>query len=179
MMKLLEAEKRLRRFSGRKRAFKSRELGRVFNEDGETLRSTIRRLVGSGLMMRVARDLYWIDSPSDKGIPAIEEVAAALRAGEFNYIGMESAASLWSVISQIPVDRLTVVTTGREGEFKTPFGVIEFTHTAVNPSEIMANTVDYPGHGLRLATKEYAVRGLLRARRSMHLIDWEEVEDDD
>ena len=178
-MKLLEAEKRLRAFAGKKRAFRSRELGRVFDEDGEALRSTIRRLVNSGLLMRMARDLYWVDSLSNKGIPAIEELAAALRAGEFNYIGLESAASLWSVISQIPVDRITVVTTGREGEFKTPFGVIEFTHTAVSPNEILANTVDYPGHGLRLATKEYTVRGLLRARRSTHLIDWEEVEDDD
>ena len=142
-MKLLEAEKRLRAFAGKKRAFRSRELGRVFDEDGEALRSTIRRLVDSGLLMRMARDLYWIDSLSNKGIPAIEELAAALRAGEFNYIGLESAASLWSVISQIPVDRITVVTTGREGEFKTPFGVIEFTHTAVSPNEILANTVDY------------------------------------
>ena len=110
-MKLLEAEKRLRAFAGKKRAFRSRELGRVFDEDGEALRSTIRRLVDSGLLMRMARDLYWIDSLSNKGIPAIEELAAALRAGEFNYIGLESAASLWSVISQIPVDRITVVTT--------------------------------------------------------------------
>lgn len=178
-MKLIEAEKRLRAFAGKKRAFKSRELGRIFDEKNETLRSTIRRLVAARLLLRVARDLYWMDSPSDKGIPAIEELAAALRSGESNYIGMESAASLWSVISQIPVDRLTVVTTGREGEFKTPFGVIEFTHTAASPNEIVANTVDYPGHGLRLATKEYTVRGLLRARRSTHLIDWEEVEDDD
>ena len=178
-MKLLEAEKRIRIFAGRKRAFKSRELGRIFEAEGETLRSTLRRLVDAGIVERVARDLYWIDSPSAKGIPAIEELAGALRSGEFNFIGMESAASLWSVISQIPVDRLTVVTTGREGEFKTPFGVIEFIHTASSPSEIIANTVDYPGHGLRLATKDYTVRGLLRARRSVHLIDWEEVEDDD
>ncbi|MDV7106381.1 hypothetical protein R3X26_18525 [Vibrio sp. TH_r3] len=28
----------------------------------------------------------------------------------------------FGVISQIPVDRLTVMTTGRSGEFKTPLG---------------------------------------------------------
>ena len=112
-------------------------------------------------------------------MPAIEEVAVALRFGEFNYIGMESAASLWSVISQIPVGRLTVVTTGREGEFNTPFGAIEFIHTAADANEIISNTVDYPGHALRLATKRYAVQGLKRARRSTYLIDWEEVEDGD
>ncbi len=129
--------------------------------------------------MHVARDLYWFDAASPNSVPAIEEIAAALRVGEFNYIGMESAASLWSVISQIPTGRITVVTTGREGEFDTPFGTIEFVHTGASANEIIANTVDYPGHALRLATKAYAVKGLLRARRSTYLIDWEEVEDGD
>ena len=178
-MKVLEAEKALRSLKGRKRAFRTRELGRLFNEQGPKLRGTIARLAAGGILVRVSRDVYWFDAASPDGIPAIEEVAAVLRSGEFNYIGMESAASLWSIISQIPVDRLTVVTTGREGEFKTPFGVIEFTHTARNPLDIIESTVDYPGHGLRLSKKRATVRDLLRANRSTHLIDWEESEDDD
>lgn len=178
-MKLFEAEKRLSVLGARKRVFRLRELARVLGEDGQKLRSTVRRLVDAGVLLRVARDLYWLEGSFASNVPAIEEVAAALRAGEFNYIGMESAASLWGVVSQIPVGRLVVVTTGREGEFATPFGTIEFVHTAATGNEIVANTVPYPGHGLRLASKRYAVVGLKRARRSLHLIDWEELEDDD
>ena len=172
-MKLIEAERKLRAFSEQKRVFRSRELGRVLGESGNTLRSSIKRLLDSGIITRLARDVYWFGDFKGRDVPAIEEVAVALRSGEFNYIGMESAASLWSVISQIPVGRLTVVTTGREGEFSTPFG------TAADAFEIISNTVDYPGHALRLATKRYAVQGLMRARRSTYLIDWEEVEDGD
>ena len=114
-MKLIEAERKLRAFSEQKRVFRSRELGRVLGESGNTLRSSIKRLLDSGIITRLARDVYWFGDFKGRDVPAIEEVAVALRSGEFNYIGMESAASLWSVISQIPVGRLTVVTTGREG----------------------------------------------------------------
>lgn len=176
---MFEAEKRLRVLGDRKRAYRLRELGRVLGEDGQKLRSTVRRLLAAKVIARVSRDMYWLNGETVSNIPAIEEIAAALRPGEFNYIGMESAASLWGVISQIPVDRLVVVTTGREGEFATPFGTIEFVHTAATGNEIVANTVPYSGHGLRLASKRYAVEGLKRARRSLHLIDWEDLEDGD
>ena len=91
---------------------------------------------------------------------------------------MESAASRWGIISQIPVDRLTVVTSGREGIFPTPFGTIEFIHTAADALEIMTNTVDLPDSPLRLATKRYTVIGLKRARRSLDLIDEKELADE-
>lgn len=32
-------------------------------------------------------------------------------------------------ISLIPLDRLTVMMSGRKGHYETPYGVIEFTHT--------------------------------------------------
>lgn len=47
-MKLIEAERKLRAFSEQKRVFRSRELGRVLGESGNTLRSSIKRLLDSG-----------------------------------------------------------------------------------------------------------------------------------
>lgn len=178
-MKLYEADKALRLTAGGKRAFRSADLALVLGEDGTKLRSTITRLVKAGSLQHIARDLYWHASGKDASVPAIEEIAVALRPGEMNFIGMESAASLWNVVSQIPVGRLTVVTTGREGEFETPFGTIEFIHTSRSWSYLLDHTIDYPGHALRLATKEHTVRGLVRSGRSLDLIDWEEVEDDE
>lgn len=178
-MKLYEADKALSTSAGGKRAFRTADLALVFSEDGTKLRSTIERLVKAGSLQHVARDLYWYVQGGSSSVPAIEELAAALRPGEMNFIGLESAASLWNVISQIPVGRLTVVTTGKEGEFSTPFGTIEFVHTARDWPYLLDHTVDYPGHALRLATKQQAVRGLVRSGRSLDLIDWEEVEDDE
>ena len=52
-----------------------------------------------------------------------------MRRGEYSYISLETMLSEYGAISQVPIDRLTVMTTGRKGEYETPFGVIEFTHT--------------------------------------------------
>ena len=84
-------------------------------------------------------------------------------AGHYSYVSLESALSLYGAISQVPIDRLTVLTTGREGEFKTPFGVIEFTHTKRSVSEIIENVVQ-TGRPLRLATRITAYRDLQESR---------------
>ena len=76
----------------------------------------------------------------------------------------------YSAISQIPVDRLTVMTTGRSAEYKTPFGTIEFTHTKRSPMDILDNTRQV-GWVLRLATKEAAFRDLKRVGRNTHLVN--------
>ncbi|MCG6220749.1 type IV toxin-antitoxin system AbiEi family antitoxin, partial [Vibrio diabolicus] len=92
-----------------------------------------------------------------------------LRRGEYNYISLESALSEYSVISQVMIDRITIMTTGRKGEFKTPYGVIEFTHTKRDDIDIISNTItsDRP---LRIASKETAIRDLKRVGRNTHLI---------
>ncbi|MCA2486583.1 hypothetical protein LAZ45_26780, partial [Vibrio alginolyticus] len=75
----------------------------------------------------------------------------------------------YSVISQVMIDRITIMTTGRKGEFKTPYGVIEFTHTKRDAIDIINNTItsDRP---LRIAKKEAAIRDLKRVGRNTHLI---------
>lgn len=177
-MKVLEAQRRFAQFEHVKNAYRSRDIGLMLDESGEKLRSSIRRLVDARVVERVARDLYWHPTTAVTRFQPIEEIAALLRIGCACYVGMESAASRWGIISQIPVNHLTVVTTGREGLFSTPFGTIEFIHTKADALEIVMNTVDVPGSPLRLATKRYTVVGLKRAHRSLDLIDWEELEDD-
>lgn len=62
------------------------------------------------------------------------------------------------------------MTTGRSGEFKTPLGTIEFTHTKRNPINILENT-SLVGRPLRLATKQTAYRDLKRVGRNTHLVN--------
>ncbi|PHM28446.1 hypothetical protein [Xenorhabdus budapestensis] len=68
-----------------------------------------------------------------------KDLAKAMRRGEYNYVSLESALSEYGAISQIPIDRLTVMTTGRKGTYKTPFGIIEFTHTKRSAPNIICN----------------------------------------
>ncbi|MNI75486.1 hypothetical protein D3C73_1316410 [compost metagenome] len=66
------------------------------------------------------------------------------------------------------------MTTGRSGEYKTPWGVIEVTHTARSVSDILAGTIETKSP-IRFATKKTAVRDLLRVGRNTHLIDQAEL----
>ena len=87
----------------------------------------------------------------------LENVAKAMRRGEYNYVSLESALSEYGVISQIPM-RLTVMTTGRKGEVNTPFGTIEFTHTSRPIHDILDDIHDI-GRPLRLAGKHKGPAG--------------------
>lgn len=94
--------------------------------------------------------------------------------GEYNYVSLESALSEYNAISQIPVDRLTVMTTGRKGEYHTAFGVIEFTHTKRSLDDILFSIRDV-GRPLRMATPQAVWRDLIRVARNTHLVDEQEL----
>lgn len=155
--------------------FTSSELGMLFNEDGPTLRSTIARMEESGTIERIARNLYHYKLAATPDEALLDKIAVRLRRGHYCYESLESAASKWGIISQIPPDRLTVVTTGREGEFYTPYGTVEFVHTNANATQIHGHVVQRPNSPLPIATKQFTAENLKRCHRSTHLIDWEEV----
>ncbi|NOJ20897.1 hypothetical protein [Vibrio jasicida] len=64
-------------------------------------------------------------------------IAKTLWRGEYNYISSKSALSEYGVISQIPIARLTIMTTDNKSEHKTSYGVIEFTHTKRSVADIL------------------------------------------
>jgi len=179
-MRIDEAARVLSDWDRRSRnVYTKRDLAKLFREPtGDTLNETIKRLVTRKLLIRAARGVYVYALSSNLGPTTIEDVAEALRRGEYNFESLESALSQWGAISQVPIDRITVMTTGRKGEFKTPFGVIEFTHTASSPVEILANVERRDGHPLPIATREYALVNLRRVGRNLDLIV-REGEDDE
>jgi len=148
-----------------------RDLTRVFPEDSaKTLKEGLARLVDAGLLQRVCRGVYlYLPARGQDGY-TIERIAKALRRGEYSYVTNESALSEYGAISQAPVDRLTVMTTGRRGTYATPYGTIEFTHTSRKLPEIMEGSRDV-GRPLRLATPQAAWRDLKRIGRNTHLVN--------
>lgn len=74
--------------------------------------------------------------------------------------------------------RLTLMTTGRRGEYSTPFGVIEFTHTARSVLDVLDGTLDF-GRPLRIATRRTAYRDLKRVGRNLHLVDQIALDEED
>ena len=155
--------------------FTNADLAKIFHDDSPRARKAgLRRLVADEFLLHPVRGIYLNALSQSQGSDTIEHIARALRRGEYNYVSLESALSEYGVISQIPVDRLTVMTTGRKGEYSTPFGTIEFTHTKRRPSDILPGVRDV-GRPLKLATAAIAWRDLKRVGRNTHLVNEQEL----
>ncbi|MGJ9418331.1 type IV toxin-antitoxin system AbiEi family antitoxin [Massilia sp. CMS3.1] len=150
---------------------------------GEYSPNLVNRVVQNALrekvLQRVARGVFVNLHARSRKSYLIEEIACVLRKGYFNYVSLESILSEFGVISQIMISRITIMTTGRKGTFHTPYGIIEFTHSARRLDSLVARTLHIEGRPLRIATKRAGVADLLRVGRNISMIDWEELADDD
>ena len=145
------------------------------SESTASFERSLERLVASGELQRAARGVYINPHAKSQDGYALEHIARALRPGEYTYVSLESALSEYGAISQIPIDRLTLMTTGRKGLVSTPFGVIEFTHTAKPASKIVGNIKPMPNRPLRIASKPYAWQELKRVGRNTNMVDQMEL----
>jgi len=151
--------------------FTKRDLSKLFLKDSpKTFTEGLNRLVYDGLLVRPCRGIYVNSHAHSFDGYVIERIAKALRRGEYNYVSLESMLSEYGVISQIPIDRLTVMTTGRKGLFNTHYGVIEFTHTKKSVSDILSFIQRIDGRPLRVATKEAAWKDLKHVGRNIQMV---------
>jgi predicted transcriptional regulator of viral defense system len=159
-----------------KYVFTKRELHKLFSQDSpKTFTEGINRLVKSNTLNRACRGIYVNPHALSFNSYTIEHIAKALRQGEYNYISLESVLSEYGVISQIPMDRITVMTTGREGTYKTIFGTIEYTHTKRPLADIIDGIKQIDNRPLRIASKEIAWRDLKRVGRNINMVNLKEL----
>jgi predicted transcriptional regulator of viral defense system len=140
--------------------------------------AALKSLTEQETLQRVSRGVYINCLRRKNNGYLIEEIACVLRRGYFNYISLESILSEFGVISQVMMSRITVMTSGPSGEFATPYGVIEFTHTSRSLESLRARTITVDGRPLLIATKEAGVSDLRRVGRNVNMIDWDEVDSD-
>ena len=156
-----------------------RDIEKLFPEESaKSMDQSLKRMVADGILQRAARGLYVNPVAASKNRWIAEEVAKALRPGNLSYVSLESMLSEYGVISQIPINRMTVMTTGASGLIETPYGTIEFTHTKRSTAEIVRHTVVVKGRPLRIATKPAAIRDLLRVGRNVNMMDLQELDDE-
>lgn len=174
-MDKLTAINTLDRYSSQGRyVFHLNDLRNMFSDESErALKSSLKRLLDANILTRAAQGVY-VYNRASKDSYILEHIVKTIRRGEYNYVSLESALSQYGVISQIPIDRLTVMTTGRAGEFKTPWGVIELTHTERSVSDILNGTVETKSP-IKFAKKDTALRDLRRVGRNTHLINPQEL----
>ncbi|WP_106478020.1 type IV toxin-antitoxin system AbiEi family antitoxin [Phytohalomonas tamaricis] len=158
--------------------FTHHDLAKLFLDDSpKALQEGINRLVRQGILERPTRGIYVYARARSCDAYVLEHIAVAMRRGEYSYVSLESALSEYGAISQIPMDRLTVMTTGRKGTYKTPYGTIEFTHTKRPLAALLKRMKDI-GRPLRFATLEGAWGDLKRVGRNTHLVKLEAALDD-
>jgi hypothetical protein len=139
-------------------------------------RAVVSRAEKDGVLRRVCRGLYLYPGVNYERGLVLYHAAAKLRADEFNYISLESVLSDAGVISQIPMNWVTLMSSGRSYVVKCgDFGAIEFIHTKKRPAELCDQlTYDARCHLWR-ASVALALKDMKAARRSMDLIDWSAV----
>ena len=169
--KVLKSQDRKGRY-----VFSNHDLHKLFPEDSlKTFNEGLSRLVKSGILKHACRGVYVNEESRQFDSYTIEHIVKTLRRGEYNYVSLESMLSEYGVISQIPIDRLTIMTTGRKGIHNTAYGIIEFTHTKRTVTDILDNTSRISGRPLRIASKEAALRDIKRVGRNVNLISPEEL----
>jgi predicted transcriptional regulator of viral defense system len=141
---------------------------------GSNLAVLLYRAAKSGLLKRVCKGIYHYPVPDYPMGNLLYHAAARLRAGGFNYISLETALSDAGVISQVPIQWICLMSSGRSHVVDCgAYGHIEFVHTAQRP-EALAGELNYDaGCHLWRASVRQAMRDMKATRRSLELVDRE------
>lgn len=137
-------------------------------------KTLLSRAARSVLLERVCRGLYRYKARAPADGLLLFHAAALLRANEFNYISLETALSDAGVISQIPVNWITCMSSGRTSTISCgDFGSIEFIHTTQKPEKLLSDLYYDPNCGLWRANVKLALRDMKATHRNCDLIDWD------
>ena len=91
----------------------------------------LSRATKAGLLKRVCRGIYLYPVSDYPAGHLLFHAAARLRAGEFNYISLETVLSEPGVISQVPMNCISLMTSGRSHVVNCGvYGRIKFVHAA-------------------------------------------------
>jgi len=137
-------------------------------------KALLRRAEKNGLLKRVCRGLYLYPAVEYPAGMVLYHAASRLRAHDFNYLSLESVLSDAGVISQVPMNWVTLMSTGRSYTFDCgDFGHIEFIHTKKALDNLVPQIQYDPRCGLWRASVPLALKDMKRTRRNTDLVDQE------
>ncbi len=144
------------------------------NLSNSTFKALISRAASAGYLDRLCRGIYLYRRAMNYDGLMLFHIAAHLRANELNYISLETALSDAGIISQIPMNWISIMSSGRSNIISCgEFGTIEFVHTNQKPNNIM-NQLSYDKNcGLWRANVPLALRDMKATHRNCDLIDWD------
>lgn len=143
------------------------------NLSKSAFKTLISRAASLKYITRVCRGIYlYQEACSDDGL-LLFHTAALLRPDNLNYISLETALSDAGVISQISINWISLMSSGRSNIISCgEFGTIEFIHTNQKPNELIDQLIYDDKCGLWRATVPLAIRDMKVTNRNCDLIDW-------
>lgn len=144
------------------------------NLSDSAFKALFSRAVKSDYLVRVCRGLYLFKNAMPKDGLLLYHIASVLRASNFNYISLETALSDMGIISQIPTNWITIMSSGRSNIISCgEYGTIEFIHTSQKPIDIMKQLSYDTNCRLWRASVPLALRDMKATHRNCDLIDWD------
>ena len=136
-------------------------------------KTLLSRSVQEGGLTRVCRGLYLYEPVARADGLLLFHAAARLRADGFNYISLETALSDAGVISQVPVNWISVMSSGRSNVISCGrWGTIEFVRTRQRPDDLSGRLHYDSRCKLWRASVPQALRDMRATHRSLELVDW-------
>lgn len=126
--------------------------------------------VKKGILRRLASGVFESNLTPPNPKTALYQLVNKLRSDVLTYLSLESQLSYLGEISQQVMDRVTLMTKGRSGEFTTPYGVIELVHTKQAVAKLMPNLYYDSEIKAYRANKEQALADLKNTRRNLHML---------
>ncbi|MEI8320745.1 MAG: hypothetical protein WCG05_01885 [Alphaproteobacteria bacterium] len=137
-------------------------------------KALLSRTVHAGYLQRVCRGLYVYKKAIPSNGLLLFHGATHLRSNKFNYISLETGLSDAGVISQVPINRISIMSSGRSNIIACgEFGTIEFIHTNQSPTSIMDQLTYDADCKLWRASVALALRDMKTTHRNCDLIDWD------
>ena len=132
-------------------------------------RAAEREHVGQHLQ-RICRGVYVYGNEAAKSGLLLFHTAAVLRANGLNYISLETALSAQGLISQVPMNWVSIMSSGRSSVVPCgAWGTIEFVHTSRSADDVADQLAYDSACRLWRASPLLALRDMRATRRSLDL----------
>ena len=174
MQPLRQLDRTLRSLADREHCvFAASDLAAAVPECGQRA-VLLSRATKGGLLRRVCKSIYLYPVADYPAGHLLFHAAARLRADEFNYLSLETVLSDAGAISQVPVNWISLISSGRSHVVDCgDYGHIEFVHTAQRPDDVAGELAYDPERRLWRASVRQALRDMKATRRSLELVDEE------
>lgn len=140
-------------------------------------RAALRQQAGERLQ-RVCRGVYVYGQAAERSGLLLFHAAAVLRAHGFNYISLETALSAQGLISQVPMNWVSIMSSGRSTVVPCgAWGTIEFVHTRRKPNDLADQLHFDAACRLWRASPALALRDMRATRRSLDLVDTSDLQE--